>query len=470
MQNLTALQLAQEIKKGNFTCKQAAEFSLLKAKQNKYNAFINVNDNALKDAENFDKNKGYNSLLAGVPISIKDNICTKGITTTAASDIIKDFMPTYNATVIDKLISAGMIISAKTNLDEFAIGSTGENSAFGAAVNPHNINCVAGGSSSGSAAAVSGLDSFCSLASDTGGSVRIPASYCGVVGFKPSYGRVSRWGLIAYASSLDQIGTITKTVTDAAALFDIIKGKDAKDSTSIDYKDNAYDNLDNSIKGRKIGVIKEFLDEKIASKDVILSVKKAVKLLKQQGAEVEYVSLDYTHLTLSTYYIISSAQVSSNLSRFDGIGYGVRAQGEDTGAIYYNTRTNGFGDEVKKRILLGNFILSSNNYEKYYLKALKISRLIKESYLNLFKSCDALICPTTPTTAPELNDTKIIDNTDVFTAGVNLAGLSAISIPCAKDKSDMPIGVQIITNSNCDCLCLNIANVLQRQIGGNYEL
>lgn len=470
MEKLTALKLAQKIKNASITSKSATEFSYSKAKENKYNAFTGLNENAIKQAKDFDKKQNFNSLLSGVPISIKDNICTKGITTTAASNIIKDFVPTYNATVIDKLISSGMIITAKNNMDEFAMGSTNETSAFGPVLNPHNESCVAGGSSGGSAAAVSAGMSFCALGSDTGGSVRLPASYCGVVGFKPTYGAVSRFGLIAFASSLDQIGTLTKTVKDTAALFDIIKGKDEKDATSVDFTKSAVDNLGKPVKGKKIGIIKEFLDEKTVSEDVISAVKNAVSVLKEQGAQVEYTNLPYTDLTVPVYYIITSAEASSNLARFDSVRYGVRKHSGDTDSIYRDSRSSGFGDEVKKRIILGTYVLSSGFYDAYYLKALKVRRLIKTSYTQLFKKYDALICPTAPTTAPPLNNMKNIDKADIFTAGVNLAGLPAISVPFGKDRYNMPIGVQIIADSFCDCECLSIADTLQEHSGGSYEL
>lgn len=408
-----------------------------------------------------------NGALAGVPIAIKDNICTKGIRTTCASKILGDFMPPYNATAVEKLEAEGMIVIGKTNMDEFAMGSTSETSYFGAVKNPWDTNKVPGGSSGGSAAAVAAGEAVCALGSDTGGSIRQPASYCGVTGFKPTYGTVSRYGLIAYASSLDQIGPIAKDVSDCAALLDVIAGHDAHDATSADRMYESFLlSLDGEVKGKKIGVPRQWFEKGLDKevKDGVLSV---ADKLKELGAEIVDVDLDFIDYVIPTYYIIATAEASSNLSRFDGVKYGYRA--EDVTSVddlFSKTRSEGFGKEVQKRILLGTFVLSSGYYDAYYRKALKMKRMIVEGFEKAYKQCDVLLCPAAPSTAPvigeSLKDSMKMYLSDIYTVSVNLAGLPGLTVPCGFDKDGMPIGAQLIGPQFSDATVLNIGYAYQK--------
>ena len=408
------------------------------------------------------------SILAGVPIGIKDNICTKGELTTCASKILDGFLPPYNATVIEKATNAGMIIAGKLNMDEFAMGSTSETSFYGAVKNPWNTENVSGGSSGGAASSVSAREAICALGSDTGGSIRQPASYCGVTGFKPTYGSVSRYGLIAYASSLDQIGPIAKNVLDCAAIMDIICGNDKMDSTSLPYcsENSYYDSMNGEIKGKVIGVPSECFDSGV-DQDVVKCVMGAVKELEKQGAIVKEISLPFIGYAVPTYYIIATAEASSNLSRFDGIKYGFRSESSATiDDLIYNTRSEGFGKEVRKRILLGTFVLSSGYYDAFYNKALKMKQLIVDGFETAFKTCDVIICPTSPVTAPKLgsslNDSVKMYLSDIFTVSVNLAGLPGLSIPCGFDNCGMPIGAQLIGAFGKDKEVLNMGYAFQK--------
>ena len=387
--------------------------------------------------------------LAGVAVAVKDIIVTKGIETTCGSKILKGFYPPYNATVIDKLMKAGAIIIGKTNMDEFAMGSSTENSAFGPTQNPWDLERVSGGSSGGSAAAVAADESFIALGTDTGGSVRQPASFCGVVGLKPTYGRVSRYGLIAYASSLDQIGPITKDVVDCALTMNIIAGHDNKDSTSADLEVPDYlRSCQEGIKNIKIGVPKEYFIKGIDI-EVKDAVNKALKVFEKLGAKIEEVSLPHTEYSLPTYYLIATAEASSNLARYDGVQYGYRAKDcKNLSSMYERTRSEGFGKEVKRRIMLGTYALSSGYYDAYYLKAQKVRTLIREDFTQAFNKYDILITPTSPTPAFKLNE-KIADPltmylSDIYTIPINLAGIPAISLNCGYTKSNLPIGLQII--------------------------
>lgn len=393
---------------------------------------------------------GKSSPLTGIPIAIKDNICTKGILTTCASKILYNFIPPYESTITKKLIEQNYMLIGKTNLDEFAMGSSTENSAFHVTKNPWDFERVPGGSSGGSAAAVAADECIAAIGSDTGGSIRQPAAFCGVVGLKPTYGLVSRYGLIAFASSLDQIGPITKNVTDSAIMLKAIAGKDQLDSTSIPIEIPDYpSSLGKDIKGLKIGIPKEFFIEGM-DKEVYDIVKKAIEKLESLGAIILEISLPHTPYAVATYYIIATSEASSNLSRYDGVKYGFRAQGKDLLEMYMNTRALGFGEEVKRRIMLGTYALSAGYYDAYYKKAQQVRTLIKKDFEKAFQDVDVLATPTTPTTAFKVGE-KTTDPlqmylSDIFTISVNLAGVPAISIPCGFSKDNLPVGLQIIGN------------------------
>ena len=392
---------------------------------------------------------GEVAFLEGIPGAIKDNICTKGVKTTCASKILQKFVPPYDATVIQKLAGQNPVVLGKTNLDEFAMGGSTENSAYHPTRNPWNTECVPGGSSGGSAAAVAAGTAVWALGSDTGGSIRQPASFCGVVGMKPTYGRVSRYGLVAYASSLDQIGPITKDVTDCANILNVIAGHDEMDSTSLDVQVPDFTKaLVQDVKGLKIGLPKEYF-VKGMDPEVEAAVKAGVKELEELGAEVKEISLPNTDYAISTYYLIAPAEAATNLARYDGVSYGERAEdAADLVEMMTKTRTQYLGEEVKRRIMIGNYALSAGYYDAYYLKALKVRRLVKEDYDKAFKDVDVIICPAAPSVAYKLGEK--IDNPlemylqDACTVPLNLAGLPGISIPCGYNKDKMPIGMQII--------------------------
>lgn len=407
----------------------------------KISAFVRVNKNA--------KQENSKGKLAGIPVLIKDNICVKGEETTCSSKILEGFKPPYDATVVKKLKASGAVLVGKANMDEFAFGSSCETSCYGPTKNPWDLDRIPGGSSGGSAAAVAADETIMALGSDTGGSIRQPAALCGVVGLKPTYGRVSRYGLIAFASSLDQIGPITKDVTDSALLLGVIAGHDEMDSTSVDLAVPDYTkSLTKDIKGMRIGVPKEYFIEGL-DKEVEASVKKSIDVLKELGAKVVDISLPHTEYAVSTYYIIAPAEASSNLARFDGVQYGLREDKND-GLIdmYIRTRSRGFGNEAKRRILLGTYCLSSGYYDAYYLKALKVRTRIKEDFDNAFKVCDCIVTPTSPTPAFKIgertDDPLAMYLSDIYTIPANLAGIPAISIPCGFSKYGLPIGLQIL--------------------------
>lgn len=397
-------------------------------------------DTKIKSGENI-------SVLAGIPGALKDNICTKGIKTTCASKILANFVPPYDATVADRLAAENAVVLGKVNMDEFAMGGSTENSGFFPTHNPWDLEAVPGGSSGGSAAAVAAGEAIWALGSDTGGSIRQPAAYCGVVGLKPTYGRVSRYGLVAYASSLDQIGPITRDVTDSAHVMNCISGYDAKDSTSINSQAPDYTkSLVNNIKGLKIGLPKEYFVAGM-DKDVERAITKAIEQLVALGAEYKEVSMPHTEYALSAYYMIAPAEASSNLARYDGVSFGRRVEGSDIVDMYKKTRSEAFGAEVKRRIMLGTYALSSGYYDAYYLKALKVRTLVKQDFDKAFEEVDILITPTAPTTAFKIgekaNDPLAMYLQDVCTIPVNLAGVPAISLPCGF-AGGMPIGMQII--------------------------
>lgn len=471
---MTATELGASIKNGDVTVREAldAYFEKIEKYDTTYHCY-----NALCKDEAYDRadevQKGidegkYTSPLAGVPIGIKDNICTKGIKTTCSSKILCNFVPPYNATVIERLEAAGMVVIGKLNMDEFAMGSTSETSYFGPVRNPRNLSRVPGGSSGGAAAAVAGKMAVAALGSDTGGSVRLPASYCGVTGFKPTYGTVSRFGLIAYASSFDQIGPVARDAADCAAIMDIISGKDSLDSTSLDTESPGYlASLTGEVKGMKIGIPKECFISSGLNSEVAEKVMAAAEVLKNAGAETEEISLPFLRYAVPAYYIIASAEASSNLSRYEGVKYGYWSENfSSLSDLYSSSRSRGFGKEVKKRILLGTFVLSGGYYDRYYLKAQGVRAKIKKNFDEIFSRYDLILCPSAPDTAPEsgrsLDDPLKMYLSDIFTVSANLAGLPAISFPCGNDSRGMPVGVQIIGKSMDDVKVLNAAHAYQK--------
>ena len=455
IREMTALTLGCAIKSRQVGVREAVKACLdeIEKKDSTLHAFLETDEKKIydrvKEVENGIKAGKYTGPLAGVPIAVKDNICTRNRKTTCASRILGNFIPSYDAEAVRRIESAGMIVMGKTNMDEFAMGSTSETSAYGITRNPWDTEKVPGGSSGGSCAAVAADEVFAALGSDTGGSIRQPASYCGVVGMKPTYGTVSRYGLIAYASSLDQIGPVGKDVSDCAALLEASAGYDAKDSTSVLRKDLQFTRyLRQDLHGVKIGIPKEYLSEGL-DEDVKRSLADAVQLMTKNGVVVEFFTLGLVDYVIPAYYIIASAEASSNLARFDGVKYGYRAEEfEGLHDMYKKTRAEGFGEEVRRRILLGSFVLSSGYYDAYYLKALKVKAMIKKAFDDAFLKYDMLIAPAAPSTAPavgsSLADPLKMYLSDVYTAGVNLAGLPAISVPCGLDSSGMPVGLQFI--------------------------
>ncbi len=408
-------------------------------------------EEALKQAEAVDAKIAAGeeiSFLEGIPGAIKDNICTNGVRTTCASKILEHFVPPYDATVVTKLNNENTVVVGKTNLDEFAMGGSTENSAYYPTHNPWNTECVPGGSSGGSAAAVAAGTAIWALGSDTGGSIRQPASFCGVVGMKPTYGRVSRYGLVAYASSLDQIGPITRDVTDCAHILNIIAGHDDMDSTSSSSAVEDYTKaLVEDVKGLKIGLPKEYFVEGM-DPDVENAIRSAIEKYREMGAEIVDISLPHTDYAISTYYLIAPAEAATNLQRYDGVSYGERVNGADVVELMTNTRTEKFGEEVKRRIMIGNYALSAGYYDAYYLKALKVRTLVQQDYMEAFKKVDVIMAPTAPTPAYKIGE--MISNPlqmylqDVCTVPLNLAGLPGISIPCGYSSNKLPIGLQII--------------------------
>ena len=440
-------------------------------KEKDVQAFITLQtDEAMKKAEEIDlkiKNGEVNSEFAGIPIGIKDNLCTKGVKTTCASKMLENFVAPYDATVVEKLNAENMISLGKLNMDEFAMGSSTENSAFMKTKNPWNLNAVPGGSSGGSAAAVAANLVPWALGSDTGGSIREPASFCGVVGLKPTYGLVSRYGLVAFASSLDQIGPITKDVRDSAMLLNLIVGHDEKDTTSLDMPKVDYvAELKNDVKGLKIGVPKEFFGEGINS-EVKAGLEKAIEKYKELGAEVEEFSLDIAEYALAAYYVIACAEASSNLGRFDGIRYGYRTENySNLKDIYRNSRSEAFGPEVKRRIILGTYVLSSGYYDAYYKKAQQVRTLVKNEFDKAFAKYDVVLTPTSPVVAYEFGskteDPLEMYLSDICTVSVNIAGLPGISIPCGLDSNGMPIGMQLIGQRFSEATLLNAAYTFEQ--------
>lgn len=455
LMSLTAVELGKKIKAKEVTVTEAVTAALdaIEAKEKRVNSFVTVDrEGALKRAEEVQKLIDDGTLtgpLAGVPVAIKDNMCTKDLMTTCSSKILSNFKPAYTAEAVENLEKAGAVIIGKTNMDEFAMGSTTETSAYGATKNPWNEDRVPGGSSGGSCAAVAAEECSYALGSDTGGSIRQPSSFCGVTGIKPTYGTVSRYGLIAYGSSLDQIGPIAKDVTDCAAILEAIASYDKKDSTSIPRDDLKFtDALVDDVKGLKIGIPRDYFGEGL-DPEVKAAVLNAAKVLEQKGAIVEEFDLSLVEYAIPAYYVIACAEASSNLARFDGVKYGYRAKEyEGLHNMYKKTRSEGFGPEVKRRIMLGSFVLSSGYYDAYYLKALRTKALIKKAFDEAFAKYDVILGPAAPTTAPKigesLSDPIKMYLGDIYTISVNLAGLPGISLPCGKDSNGLPIGLQLI--------------------------
>lgn len=445
----------------------------MKEKEPEVQAFVTeLSEDAIKKAQEIEQNVENNnkkSTFAGIPIGIKDNMCTKGIRTTCSSKMLENFVAPYDATVIEKLKEEDMILLGKLNMDEFAMGASTEYSAFQKTKNPWDLKKVPGGSSGGSAAAVASDMVPWALGSDTGGSIRQPSSFCGVVGLKPTYGLVSRYGLVAFASSLDQIGPITKDVTDSAILLNIIAGHDEKDSTSSDQEKKDYVKaLKGDVKGLKIGIPRQFLGEGI-NPEVKEAIFEVAKTYEKLGATIEEFDLDVTEYSLATYYIIACAEASSNLGRFDGIRYGYRAKEADSlQDIFVNSRTEGFGDEVKRRIILGTYVLSSGYYDAYYKKAQKVRTLVINRFKETFEKYDVILTPTSPTTAFEIGTRS--DNplqmylADICTVSVNVAGLPGISVPCKLDKEGMPIGFQLIGDHFAEETILNAAYTMEQEL------
>lgn len=455
---LTAVELGRKIQKKEVSVTEAVREVLAQAKaaEPELNSYVTLDETgALAQAEEIQKKIDCGELtgpLAGVPAAIKDNLCIKGQLTTCSSRILSNYVPTFTAEAVKNLQKAGAVVIGKTNMDEFAMGSTTETSYYGPTKNPHHLQHVPGGSSGGSCAAVAAQECFYALGSDTGGSIRQPSSFCGVVGLKPTYGTVSRYGLIAYGSSLDQIGPVAKDVADCAAILEAIASHDKKDSTSVQRQDYDFTSaLVCDVKGMKIGIPSDYMREGL-DPEVADTIRKGARVLEAQGAVIEEFDLSLVKYAIPAYYVIASAEASSNLERFDGVKYGYRtADYEGLHNMYKKTRSEGFGAEVKRRIMLGSFVLSSGYYDAYYLKALRTKALIKQAFDRAFEKYDLILGPAAPTTAPELGkslqDPLKMYLGDIYTVSVNLAGLPGMSIPAGFDGKGLPIGMQLIGNS-----------------------
>ena len=471
----TALTLGRKIRAGEISAVEATKAALerIRKLEPALNSFITVaEENAIKQAEDVQQKIAAGELqgpLAGVPVALKDNLCTEGLRTTCGSKMLENFVPVYTASAVSRLREAGAVILGKTNMDEFAMGSTTETSYFGPTKNPHDPAHVPGGSSGGSAAAVAAGECFYALGSDTGGSIRQPSAFCGVVGLKPTYGTVSRYGLVAYGSSLEQIGPIARDVADCAAILEAIACQDGKDSTSLKRRDHDFTAaLAGDVRGMKIGVPAEYFDEGLDS-EVKAAVLKAAGTLQDCGACVEELRLGLTDYAIPAYYVIASAEASSNLARYDGVKYGYRAaEYENLHDMYRRTRSEGFGREVKRRILLGSFVLSQGCYDAYYLKAQQVRTLMKREFDRAFESYDVILGPTAPATAPRLGEAlraplKMYLG-DIYTVAANLAGLPAISLPCGTDSAGLPIGLQLMGNCFEENKILRAAYTLEKAL------
>jgi aspartyl-tRNA(Asn)/glutamyl-tRNA(Gln) amidotransferase subunit A len=487
VENLSISNIVDGIKKGKLSSYEITKEFIEKIKKDNsspkpINAFITLmEDYALEQAKYIDENRDkLDGKLLGVPIAIKDNINVKSFPTTCASKILEGFVSVEDATVVEKIKSNLGVIIGKTNMDEFAMGSSNETSHYGIVRNPHDRDRVPGGSSGGSAASVAANQVVCALGSDTGGSIRQPAAFCGVVGLKPTYGLVSRYGLVAFGSSLDQIGPITKNVDDAAILMDVISGYDPKDSTSVQmesvqmesvqmgkvsFHEKLKDLIDSS--SITVGIPEEYFTDDV-QEEILEAMRNVLGLIEKKGVKVKKISLPRTKYAIPTYYIVAPAEASSNLARFDGVRYGYRAKSQDLSDLYFNTKTEGFGREVKRRIMLGNYVLSAGYYDAYYLKALKVRTLLKNDFTNVFKEVDFIVAPTTPTTAFKIGEktSNPIEMylSDIFTVTVNLVGTCAISLPIGSDKNNLPIGMQIIGKPFEDAELLRFAKFVEELV------
>ena len=473
MSNITDLKLVElvdKIKKKELSSTEVTIAFIEKSKKSKkLNAYISENyENAIKKAKIFDQKPDFKKKLPGIPIAVKDLFCTKNIRTTAGSKILENFVPTYESTVTQNILDEGGIIIGKLNCDEFAMGSSNETSYFGNVQNPVSENLVPGGSSGGSSSALAAKLTPATIGTDTGGSIRQPASFTGTVGLKPTYGSCSRYGIVAFASSLDQAGPMTHDVKDCSLMFEIMSTYDTKDSTSVEFKrENYLNNLNENIKGKKIGIPKEYRVDGMP-KEIDELWEKGIKIIKENGGQIVEISLPNTNYALPTYYIVAPAEASSNLARYDGVKYGFRSKGENLIDMYEKTRSEGFGDEVKRRIMIGTYVLSSGYYDAYYLKAQKVRRLIKNDFDEAYKKVDAILTPSTPSSAfkigEKLNDPVSMYLNDIFTVPINLAGLPAISIPAGHDKKGYPLGLQVIGKAFDEQSILNIAFALEKNI------
>ena len=468
--DLKLFELVEKIKKKEISSTEVTKAFIDRSqKSKKLNSYISENfENALQKAKKFDEKPDFNKKLPGIPLAVKDLFCTKNIRTTAGSKILENFIPTYESTVTQNILNEGGIIIGKLNCDEFAMGSSNETSFFGNVQNPISENLVPGGSSGGSSSALAAKLTPATIGTDTGGSIRQPASFTGTVGLKPTYGSCSRYGIVAFASSLDQAGPMTQNVKDCALMLEVISSYDTKDSTSVDFKRGQYlKDLNENIKGKKIGIPKQYRVDGMP-KEIDELWKKGMKIIEDNGGEIIEINLPNTNYALPTYYIVAPAEASSNLARYDGVKYGFRSKGENLIDMYEKTRSEGFGDEVKRRIMIGTYVLSSGYYDAYYLKAQKVRRLIKNDFDQAYKKVDAILTPSTPSSAFKIgektNDPVSMYLNDIFTVPINLAGLPAISIPAGHDKEGYPLGLQVIGKAFDEQNILNIAYSIEKNI------
>ena len=474
--DLSLSELVSNIRNKKISSNEATSIFVDRSKKSKHLNSYNEEtfEIALKKSKEFDSKPDFNKKLPGIPMAVKDLFCTKNVKTTASSKILNNFIPTYESTVTQNLWNEGAILLGKLNCDEFAMGSSNETSFFGNVISPIDKDLVPGGSSGGSASALAAKLTPATIGTDTGGSIRQPASFTGTVGLKPTYGSCSRYGIVAFASSLDQAGPMTRNVQDAALLLEVMSSFDRKDSTSVDFKRPLYlKDLTKDIKGKRIGIPKEYRVDGM-SQEIEKLWEDGKKYLEDCGAEIIDVSLPHTKFALPTYYIVAPAEASSNLARYDGVKYGFRTEGDNLIDMYEKTRSAGFGDEVKRRIMIGTYVLSSGYYDAYYLKAQKVRRLIKNDFNNVFQKVDAILTPSTPSSAFKVgdksNDPVSMYLNDIFTVPVNLAGLPGISIPAGLDKKGYPLGLQIIGNSFDEQTILNIAYSMEDKINFKFNL
>ncbi len=473
--DLTLSDLLKKIKSKEISSKEITSVYIERSKKSKkLNTYVEETfDRAIQNSEKFDRNPDFEKKLSGIPLAIKDLFCTKNVKTTASSKILENFIPTYESTVTQNLWNEGAILLGKLNCDEFAMGSSNETSHFGNVISPIDDNLVPGGSSGGSASALAAKLTPATIGTDTGGSIRQPASFTGTVGLKPTYGSCSRYGIVAFASSLDQAGPMTRDVKDCAIMLEVISSFDPKDSTSIDFKrPNYFSDLNKNIKGKKIGIPKEYRVDGMPA-EIENLWEKGKNYLKDCGAKIIDISLPHTNYALPTYYIVAPAEASSNLARYDGVKYGFRAEGENLIDMYEKTRSQGFGDEVKRRIMIGTYVLSSGYYDAYYLKAQKVRKLIKNDFDDAFNKVDAILTPSTPNSAFKIGDKKddpvSMYLNDIFTVPVNLAGLPGISIPAGLDKNNYPLGLQVIGRPFDEQGILNIAYSMEEKINFKFK-